>query len=652
MKTKTPISLTVLLLGLLSGIVTAAPLGTAFTYQGKLTDGANPANGTYDLKFSLHDALSSGSQVGSSKTNAATVVTNGYFTATLDFGGVFDGNARWLELGVRTNGGSGFNVLNPRQRLTPTPSSLFAATVNDGAITTSKLASGSVGPLQLAANAVSASHIADNTIVDADILSIGAGKVIGGDLRAQRLKVGSLHNLTGVNATIAGGASSTAAGDYSSIGGGQSHTASGTYATVSGGFGNTAFGQYSSVAGGMGNWAIGDFSSAAGLQNWAAGLYAHIGGGVDNKMDFGFASAIAGGWGNTNHGDRATIGGGEFNRIAQGAFASVIPGGSYNSVASSYSLAAGRRAQANHSGSFVWADGTDTDFASTSNHQFLIRASGGVGIGTRNPAQALHVNGSVQLDKTGSALGRLILNTVSRNDPGRYGIQFLNNLSAPFLGDDTQPIAFNFMSSWSNQRANDATLKVLGKATNSWGTFLALTHDGTNGVLSTDTGHLLLTPAQNVGLGRVPVGNKLEVEGNASKTAAGSWLANSDARIKQDIQPVTGALDKLLQVRLVSFHYTDDYRQRHPSIEDRAYVNVVAQEFQRIFPEAVKPSGEKLATGGSILQVDTYPLTIYSAAAVQELNQKLEQKESEITELKVRLERLEQLFNAENGGSK
>lgn len=161
-----------------------------------------------------------------------------------------------------------------------------------------------------------------------------------------------------------------------------------------------------------------------------------------------------------------------------------------------------------------------------------------------------------------------------------------------------------------------------------------------------------INSAGRVGIGRDAAANNLEVEGTASKTTAGSWSANSDARIKQDIQPVTGALDRLSRVRLVSFHYTDDYRQRHPSIEDRAYVNVVAQEFQRVFPEAVRSSGEKLATGESILQVDTYPLTIYSAAAVQELNRKLEQKETEISELKARLERLEQFVGARNGGEK
>jgi len=55
---KSRIQHTLLALALLSTFTTfyvaqlfAAPLGTAFTYQGRLTDGANPATGIYDLRF-------------------------------------------------------------------------------------------------------------------------------------------------------------------------------------------------------------------------------------------------------------------------------------------------------------------------------------------------------------------------------------------------------------------------------------------------------------------------------------------------------------------------------------------------------------------------------------------------------------------------
>lgn len=51
--------------------------GTAFTYQGRLYDEVNPANGTYDLTFSVWSVASGPPQASSTVTNLATVVSNG-----------------------------------------------------------------------------------------------------------------------------------------------------------------------------------------------------------------------------------------------------------------------------------------------------------------------------------------------------------------------------------------------------------------------------------------------------------------------------------------------------------------------------------------------------------------------------------------------
>ena len=78
---------------------------STFTYQGQLTENGLPASGIYDLRFAIYDSEINGVEV-SVLTNAATVVTAGRFTVTLDFGaGVFDGDERWLEIGAVTNGG-------------------------------------------------------------------------------------------------------------------------------------------------------------------------------------------------------------------------------------------------------------------------------------------------------------------------------------------------------------------------------------------------------------------------------------------------------------------------------------------------------------------------------------------------------------------
>jgi hypothetical protein len=105
---------------------TQAELGTAFTYQGRLTDGGDLANGTYDFEFKLYAAASSGSQVGSTITKGDVTVTDGLFTVELDFGsGAFTGDARWLGIGVRAGSSTGaYTTLTPRQPLTPTPYAL------------------------------------------------------------------------------------------------------------------------------------------------------------------------------------------------------------------------------------------------------------------------------------------------------------------------------------------------------------------------------------------------------------------------------------------------------------------------------------------------------------------------------------------------
>jgi hypothetical protein len=106
--------------------------GTAFTYQGRLNDGAGAANGGYDLQFSIYGAGTGGTLLAGPVTNAPTVVSNGLFTVQLDFGAsVFTGSSNWLQIGVRTNGSAaGYKSLSPRQLLTPVPYAMFAASAN------------------------------------------------------------------------------------------------------------------------------------------------------------------------------------------------------------------------------------------------------------------------------------------------------------------------------------------------------------------------------------------------------------------------------------------------------------------------------------------------------------------------------------------
>ena len=129
---KTQIKTSLLIVGLL-GTLTSQPStlhaqGTAFTYQGRLSDNSQAADGLYDIKFTVFDVPQYGFPVGEVITNTALEVGAGMFAAELDFGtDVFTGGDRWLEIAVRTNGGGAFIPLSPRQKLTPAPYAILAS---------------------------------------------------------------------------------------------------------------------------------------------------------------------------------------------------------------------------------------------------------------------------------------------------------------------------------------------------------------------------------------------------------------------------------------------------------------------------------------------------------------------------------------------
>jgi hypothetical protein len=113
------------------GVTMQAAVGTAFTYQGRLTDGDVPANGSYDFRFVLYDADIDGAQVGSTVFRENIPVADGYFAVELDFAsGAFTGAARYLEVAVRPGDSTdAHTTLSPRQPLTAAPYALYALAV-------------------------------------------------------------------------------------------------------------------------------------------------------------------------------------------------------------------------------------------------------------------------------------------------------------------------------------------------------------------------------------------------------------------------------------------------------------------------------------------------------------------------------------------
>jgi uncharacterized repeat protein (TIGR01451 family) len=103
-----------------------------FTYQGRLTDGGNPASATYDMQFKLFDTPDVGTGTPQGQNTRLVQVTNGVFTVQLNFGqNQFNGSPRYLEIGIRPPGSPDpYTVLAPRQPITSTPYAIRSLAAN------------------------------------------------------------------------------------------------------------------------------------------------------------------------------------------------------------------------------------------------------------------------------------------------------------------------------------------------------------------------------------------------------------------------------------------------------------------------------------------------------------------------------------------
>jgi hypothetical protein len=311
-----------------------------------------------------------------------------------------------------------------------------------------------------------------------------------------------------------------------------------------------------------------------------------------------------------------------------------------------------------------------TNYATTFSEKMRITSGGNVGIGTTSPLAKLHLN----TEETVSTFDRIIQGRSAANnsfvigvsDPNVYfaaagagGLRFAVNSNLGVIGNSVPSnVAMTILSTGNvgigtespaamldvrstmrvsgdginfGSSANDVTLSSI-VYTNATGG-IDVKSLAKLGLYSAGTERIHITTGGNVGISRTPTTNALEVNGDASKTTAGDWLANSDSTIKTEIHTIDGALDRINKVRLVSFKYKDEYKLLNPSIKDKFYQNVIAQEYQEIYPDYVYESGD-IFEDKNILQVDTNPMYIDAVASIQQLSAQVDILKQEIINLK------------------
>ncbi|MBL7943658.1 MAG: tail fiber domain-containing protein, partial [Flavobacteriales bacterium] len=109
----------------------------------------------------------------------------------------------------------------------------------------------------------------------------------------------------------------------------------------------------------------------------------------------------------------------------------------------------------------------------------------------------------------------------------------------------------------------------------------------------------------------------LYVDGTAAKPGGGSWLAASDARLKENVNDFHPGLSEIMEVNPITYHYIAN-SGNDPSTE---HVGVIAQDLREIAPEMVKEFTLELQDGttGTYFVVDPSAFTYMLINAVQEL---------------------------------
>ena len=599
----------------------AEPVVTAFTYQGRLVDANQPDEGYYDFQFKLFDGPTDGNQVGITVDVNNVDVIDGSFTVELDFVGndaaepepqplglnykrVWgDGEARWLEIGVRPAlilmGGPepdplpliGFTILSPRQKIMPVPFALYA--LSSG--TSSVPGVGGSGTDNYIAKFIDPNTIGNSGIYEADGGNIGIGTINP----AYPLDIAGAVNLnngkTGVALRVNGAEALWYNGDYFSWGYGGSRN-------------------YFADPVGIGT------NPAERLDlSWSGGVNARIG--TYNYLGSCFSSA--------------TFVLGNNVRARTDSVNGIVVGNPHDSY--------GYRAitMSTDGIAFYGVTGKVAAGDPLANERMRITNDGNVGIGTTTPRSILEVK-----SEAGNLCGTFTT--------------FPTSGSALSWG--TQGIGLNLVrkstGTWeaAGDGAHNAGAAIFGAIGPEGLRFVAVESTGSGNQTFTDSQimgkvRMVIMSAGNVGIGVTSPSEKLDVNGTArlrginvgsgtTVVADGNgklYKQSSSSRYKTNIQDLESDTNRVLELRPVRFQWKTTGQEE---------IGLIAEEVEDIAKDLVIYDQE-----GKPDAVKYDKVALYLLSVVKEQQQRiaaLEAKQAEYRSLAQRIEALEQTLRQQN----
>jgi hypothetical protein len=568
--------------------------GTAFTYQGRLNDNGQAANGSFDLRFSVYDGGSNGNLVAGPITNSATPVASGLFSVSLDFGvGVFTGPARWLEIGVRTNGNGAFVELSSRQPVTAAPYAVLAADVAGANIARLNQPNSS---RQATANAVlTGAFVTGYIITDggAGYTSDPAVTLTGGGGSGATASAQIDPNSGVVTNIMPGSAGSGYTSPPTVTLGGPPQINTQLFVTPDVFAGPVTMSNRN-------NQFVGDFTgNGAGLTNLNAWQTT---GNAGTQPNLNFLGTTDNQPLQVRVNGMAAI---EFIPPLSGQFTTpnIIAGIAAYKPPVVRSNVIGAVIAGGGSPTTPWSGFGAGDYMAVFDNDCFIGGGFGNKAGTDNG------------DPTDASLGTI----------GGGVFNATTNYAATVAGGQGNLAggAYSAVPGGVNNIAAGAYSFAAGNGAQALhpGSFVWSDDSTSVPFASTGSNQFLIRAGGGVGIDTTAPTATLSVNGTANKPGGGSWSIFSDFRLKKNIEPLTGALSRLLQLRAVTFEYKDpEAIHELPGSQ----IGMIAQEVEKVFPDWV----DTAANGMKRLNIHGF-----EALTVQALRELREEQAAKILEL-------------------